>query len=246
MQYNRRDYESYQDSYGRESERNRSRNAENQWRTRNYRDERSGYDTSRQTNYGRGAGYFGATEPQYGPEYDYQDRYTNREGFATRQGRSSYRRSHLKCRDIMTRSVITCGLNTNLQEVAKLMRDEDIGAIPVVGENNYLAGIVTDRDLIVKGLTKPEDDAAISVKDCMSTDLYTANQNDRVVDVLEEMSDNQVRRIPVVDGRNRLVGIIAIADVANQTNNDRELADALESISKPTSWLHRVANFFGF
>src|SRR5215510_12005007 len=164
MQYNRRDYESYQDSYGRESARIRSRDAESEWRNRRNRQDQWRGEVNRQPQYGRGAGYYGSTEPQYGPEYDYQDSYANREGYATRQGRSSYRRSHLKCRDIMTRSVITCGLNTNLQEVARLMRDEDIGAIPVVGENNYLEGIVTDRDLIVKGLTKSEDDSAISVR----------------------------------------------------------------------------------
>jgi CBS domain-containing protein len=246
MQYNRKDYESYQDSYGRESAKNRSRDAENEWRNRGNRQDQWGNEVNRQPQYGRGAGNFGTTEPQYGPEYNYQAYYRNENTQTTREGHSSYRRSHLKCRDIMTRNVITCGLNTNLQEVARLMRDEDIGAIPVVGENNYLEGIVTDRDLIVKGLTKSEDDAAISIRDCLSTDLFTANQNDRVVDVIEEMGDNQVRRVPVVDGRNRLVGIIAMADVAKQTNNDHELAEALEGISKPASWLDRVAHFFGF
>ena len=154
MQYNRKDYESYQDSYGRESARNRSRDAEREWRNRGNRQDQWGNEVNRQPQYGRGAGYFGSTEPQYGPEYNYQSYYRNENTQTTREGRSSYRRSHLKCRDIMTRNVITCGLNTNLQEVARLMRDEDIGAIPVVGENNYLERNVTDSDLIVKDLSK--------------------------------------------------------------------------------------------
>src|SRR5262249_55951364 len=146
------------------------------------------------------------------------------------------RRSHLRCRDIMTRNVTTCNKETRLQELARLMRDEDIGAIPVLDENGILKGIVTDRDLITEGLTSNKADAEIKAEDCMTTDLYTANQNDRLVDVLREMGDHQVRRLPVVDNRERLVGIIAMADVATQTSKDRELEKTLKEISKPSSF----------
>jgi CBS domain-containing protein len=155
-------------------------------------------------------------------------------------------RSHLRCRDIMTRNIITARHDTLITEVARLMRDEDVGAVPVIGDDGKLAGIVTDRDLVVKGLNSDKNDAEIVAENCMSTDLYTVNQNDRLVEVIREMGDHQVRRIPVVDSRDRLVGIISMADVAIQTNKDKELGDALEEISQPSSWFGRLANMFSW
>lgn len=146
----------------------------------------------------------------------------------------------------MTRDVITCFINTPLKDVALLMREQDIGAVPVINQEGILEGIVTDRDLVVKGLTSNSDDAALKAQDCMSTDLYVAQKNDRVVDVIREMGDHQIRRVPVVDRRNRLVGIVAVADLATQTSRDRELGDAFEEISKPRTWFDRVARWLGF
>lgn len=155
-------------------------------------------------------------------------------------------RSHLRCRDIMTRNIITCRRDTPITEVARLMRDEDVGAMPVIGDDGKLAGIVTDRDLVVKGLNSDKSDSEITAEDCMSTDLYTVNQNDRLVDMIHEMGDHQVRRIPVVDSRDRLVGIISMADIATQTNKDMELKEALEEISQPSSWFGRLTNLFSW
>jgi len=146
----------------------------------------------------------------------------------------------------MTRNVLTCYTTTPIHEVARILRDEDIGALPVINNEGRLEGIVTDRDLIVKGLTSNADDASIKAEDCMSTDLYMASKNDRVVDVIRRMGDHQVRRVPVIDSRNRLVGIIAMADLATQTSKDRELGEAFEEISKPASWLDRVTRWLGF
>jgi CBS domain-containing protein len=125
------------------------------------------------------------------------------------------------------------------------MREGDIGSVPVVGADGELEGIVTDRDLVVKGLTSDKEDSQLRAEDCMSEDIYTANQNDRIVDVIREMGDHQVRRVPVVNSRNRLVGIVSVADLATQTNRDRELGDAIEEISQPSSWLDRIARWLG-
>src|SRR6185436_3091285 len=118
-------------------------------------------------------------------------------------------RSHLRCRDIMTRNVATCQRDTPIAEVARLMRSEDVGALPVIGPDGRLDGIITDRDIVVKGLNADKPEAELRAEDCMSDDLYTANQNDRVVEVIDEMGDHKIRRIPVVDSRGRLVGIVA-------------------------------------
>jgi CBS domain-containing protein len=128
-----------------------------------------------------------------------------------------------------------------------MMRDEDIGAIPVVDDNGKLEGIVTDRDLVVKGLNSDRNESDLRAEDCMTTDLYTADMNDRLVEVIREMGDNQVRRVPVVDKRERLVGIISMADIATQTSKDRELEEALEEISEPASnnsWFSRLTKAF--
>ena len=210
-------------------------------------------------------GYNVSREPNYATEQDRGNRgwgagadtnYGRGEGFRSyNEGRRSTRRnfygqgtqrSHLKCRDIMTRNVTTCNRDTPIFDVARIMRDEDIGSLPVIGPNGKLEGIVTDRDLVVGGLTSEKSEAELRAEDCMTDDLFTANQNDRLVDVINDMGDHQVRRVPVVDGRDRLVGIIAMADIAVQTNKDAELEEALEDISKPPSFLDKVANWFNW
>jgi CBS domain-containing protein len=215
-----------------------------------YRGYSRGYNMNREPNY--------QTEYDRGrPERSYENYGraplgTNRWGsseserWETRHYGQGPSRSHLRCRDIMTRNVTTCRRDTPMVEVARSMRNEDVGAIPVIDENGKLAGIVTDRDLVVKGLTSDKNDSELVAEDCMSTDLYTANQNDRLVEMIREMGDHQVRRILVVDGRDRLVGIISMADIATQTNKDNELEDALEEISQPSSWFGRLANLFSW
>jgi len=240
MQYGRREYESYRDLHDREdSDRQERRNAE-QWRSRNNEDDREAYAGRLQSRE-----YTDFDSRNKNRRLDYPDRYSGGASFREAFSHQGAKRSHLKCRDIMTRNVTTCSKNTHISTIAQLMRKEDIGAIPVLNEEGRLEGIVTDRDLVVEALTKNKADSELKAEDCMSTDLYTAWQNDRLVDVINQMGDHQIRRVPVVDSRNRLVGIISIADVATQTRKDRELESALQEISKPSSWLGRLAYFFG-
>jgi CBS domain-containing protein len=154
-------------------------------------------------------------------------------------------RSHLRCRDIMTVKVKAAAPDTPIREIARIMRDDDVGAVPIVSGDGKLAGIVTDRDLVVSGLTTDKGDTELTAHDCMSKDVYTAKLNDRVVDALEEMGDHQVRRIPIVDNKDRLIGIVSLSDVAHASHNDRELSHVLEHISRPSSWLRRLTNFLG-
>jgi len=238
-----------------------------------YRGYSRGYNLSREPNYRaeRDEGFMGQPTP-YGENYRrgtsqnrqpssrYNENYgrgpspLNRwpssedERAAVGRGfsRPGPQRSHARCRDIMTRNVTTCRRDTPITEVARIMRDEDVGAVPVIGNDGKLEGIITDRDIIVSGLTSDKNDAEILAEDCMSTDLYTANQNDRLVEVINEMGDHKVRRVPVVDSRDRLVGIISMADIAIETNKDMELAEALKDVSQPSSWLGRLANLFNW
>lgn len=169
-------------------------------------------------------------------------------------------RSHLRCRDIMTRDVTVAERNTTLEEVARMMRDEDTGVIPVVeqGEttsdsvtevqrvpartlsNGRLVGLITDRDIVIRSIAEGGDARSTRAEEVMTTDLHTVRPNDRVIEAIRKMGDKQVRRLPVVDREGLLRGIISMADVALETESDRELAEALEEISSGSSFWNRI------
>jgi CBS domain-containing protein len=172
-------------------------------------------------------------------------------------------RSHVRCRDIMTRDVTVATRTTTLQEVAVMMRDEDTGVIPVVEHpesltdlpesrpdinrvqpnvvgGSKLIGLITDRDIVVRAIAEGKDARATRAEEIMTAEVHTARPNDRVIDAIRKMGDKQVRRIPVVDRDNTLRGIISMADVALETEDDRELADALEEISSGSSFWSKV------
>lgn len=171
-------------------------------------------------------------------------------------------RSRLRCRDIMTRDLAVATRDTMLVECAQMMKQEDTGVIPVVeydtpvgnGRNegaaikyegrNYargrLTGLITDRDIVIRAVAENKDCASARAEDIMSVDIHTAHPNDRVVDVIRKMGDKQVRRIPVCNENGYLVGMISMADIAVETRNDRELAEAIEEISKGSSFWNRI------
>lgn len=170
-------------------------------------------------------------------------------------------RSRLRCRDIMTRDLAIATRDTMLGEVAQMMKQEDTGVIPVVEYDatagngrteterkyegrNYargrLIGLITDRDIVIRAVADNKDCASVRAEDIMSVDISTAHPNDRVVDVIRKMGDKQVRRIPVINENKYLVGMISMADIALETRQDRELAGALEDISKGSSFWNRI------
>ena len=174
----------------------------------------------------------------------------------------STERSRLRCRDIMTRDLAVATRDTALTEVALMMKQEDTGVIPVVDYDvrpgngnaeeagrkyqgrNYsrgkLVGLITDRDIVIRAISEGKDCTSVRAEDIMSVDIHTVHPNDRVVDVIRKMGDKQVRRIPVVNENTYLVGMISMADVAVETREDRELAEALEDISKGSSFWNRI------
>jgi len=174
-------------------------------------------------------------------------------------------RSRLRCRDIMTKDLAVASRETSIVQVALMMKQEDTGVIPVVeydvmagngraneGETkdrnhearNYsrgkLIGLITDRDIVIRAVAGGKDCNNTRAEDVMSVDIHTAHPNDRVVDVIRKMGDKQVRRIPVVNENKYLVGMISMADVAVETREDRELTEALEDISKGSSFWNRI------
>jgi CBS domain-containing protein len=129
----------------------------------------------------------------------------------------------------MTGNVKTANREMSLQEVAVLMRDGDMGAMPVL-ENGKLVGIVTDRDIVVRAIAEGRD-AETKIGDVMTTEIYSVKSDDFVFEAIRLMGDKQVRRIPVVSENGKLEGIIAMADVALEMEDEREIAETLEDIS---------------
>jgi CBS domain-containing protein len=103
-----------------------------------------------------------------------------------------------------------------------------------------LVGLITDRDIVIRAISEGRDATTTRAEEVMTTDIHSAQPNDRVVDAIRKMGDKQVRRIPVVDGGGNLRGIISMADVALETEEDRELADALEEISSGASFWSKI------
>ena len=134
-----------------------------------------------------------------------------------------------RCREIMTRNVTTATRETSLKDVAILMRDGDMGALPII-ENGKLAGIVTDRDIVVRAVAENKS-SDTPIGDVMTTEIYSVGENDFVFEAIRLMGDRQVRRVPIVNEAGELVGIIAMADVALETEDEREIAETLEEIS---------------
>ncbi|MGQ0813439.1 MAG: CBS domain-containing protein [Gemmatimonadota bacterium] len=138
-----------------------------------------------------------------------------------------------KARDIMTANPRVVTPDDSISRAAEIMRDSDVGVVPVVEDQGSmrLAGVVTDRDIAVRVVADGRG-SDCRTREVMSSGLATVRPDDDVDQVLDLMKREQVRRIPVVDGE-RLVGIIAQADVATDLGDDRKTGDVVEKISEP-------------
>ena len=145
--------------------------------------------------------------------------------------------SRLRCRDLMTKSVRTATASTTLRDIAVMMREGDMGAVPLV-DGGRLVGIVTDRDIVVRAVAEGKTSDS-PVGDVMTTDLVTAAPDDFVFEAARKMGDRQVRRLPIVDENGALAGIIAMADVALSTEDDEQIAETLEDISSGSSFWNK-------
>jgi CBS domain-containing protein len=138
----------------------------------------------------------------------------------------------MKCSDVMTKNPKTCAPTDNVQQAAQLMKTEDVGPIPIVGNNGKLEGIITDRDIVLKVVAEGRDPKTTKLAEVMTTDLIKCTLDGDIEEMLDLMEDNQVRRIPVVDSSGRLVGIISQADIATRLDDSEKTAELVEDISK--------------
>jgi CBS domain-containing protein len=136
----------------------------------------------------------------------------------------------MKVRDAMSRDVRVANPEESIRNAARLMAEIDVGALPV-GENDRLIGVITDRDIAVRAVAEGKAPTT-KVRDVMSQEVLYCYDDQDLDEIARNMADEQVRRLPVVDRDKRLVGIIALGDLAR--NEDAETAGAtIADISKP-------------
>lgn len=136
----------------------------------------------------------------------------------------------MKVTDIMTSEVDTCTPQASLQEVAAKMKEIDVGSMPVVN-NDKLVGIITDRDIVVRGLAENISlDAAVS--EILSGNMVTGSKDMSVEDAAELMADNQIRRLPIVEN-DQVVGMVSLGDIAVKDKSYGNADIALDEVSEP-------------
>jgi CBS domain-containing protein len=132
-------------------------------------------------------------------------------------------------RDIMTTNPRTIEPSTPIFEAARIMRDEDIGSLPIT-EGNQLFGTITDRDITIRAIAEGRDPQGTTVQEIASRDLITVDPQQDLDEALRLMAKHQVRRLPVVEEDGKLVGIVAQADVA-QVGDDARTGETVQQIS---------------
>src|SRR3954447_4849120 len=137
----------------------------------------------------------------------------------------------MKVSQLMTKNVSVADLETTLEEIATMMRDEDAGAIPVLDEKKVV-GIVTDRDIVVRCIAEGRDPVGTTSEDILSADLTTIRPNDDVDSASRVMAQRQVRRLPVVNESGQLLGMLSLGDIAVKEDGDAGSAEALHGVSR--------------
>ena len=122
----------------------------------------------------------------------------------------------MKVKDVMHRGVEWVEPETPITEIARKMRDEDIGAVPV-GEHDHLVGMVTDRDIVTRGLARVRNCMELVARDVMTKPIVYARSDEDVEDALHIMVKNQIRRLPVIDENKRLAGILSLGDILRES-----------------------------
>lgn len=155
---------------------------------------------------------------------------------AASAGRGWWQGQALTAADVMTARLTTVPRHLPVTEIAELMRRESVGAVPVIDADDCLVGLVTDRDIVVRGCVSSRPLDQQTAAEVMTTNLECARAEDSLVRLVERMARRGVRRLPVLDGHqrrgSRLVGMVSFEEVATHALDDPELAEALERLSQ--------------
>lgn len=142
----------------------------------------------------------------------------------------------MKVRDMMSKNIATVKPDTPIIEVAKVLKDMNIGSVPVC-DGNKVVGIVTDRDIVIRELAMGKDVKRDVAKDVMTSGVTTASPDMDIHDASKIMAQRQIRRLPVVEN-GALIGMLALGDIAVQSKLEDDAGEALSDISKPTHTMY--------
>jgi CBS domain-containing protein len=137
----------------------------------------------------------------------------------------------------MTMDPTCCLASDPVSRAAEIMKSEDVGSVPVVDDatSKHLTGILTDRDIVLQVVAVGKDPKSVKIEEAMTRNPVTCKPEEDIQNAFDRMSQHQVRRIPVVDGRDRVVGIIAQADLATRLDRPEKFEKAVENISQPVA-----------
>jgi CBS domain-containing protein len=136
----------------------------------------------------------------------------------------------MKVKDAMHKGVDWVSPDTPVSELAKLMRDHDVGAIPI-GENDRLIGMVTDRDIVCKGLAQDNFDASrATASEVMTTDIHCCREDEDLTRAVQHMEELKVRRLPVINQSKRMIGMLSLGDISHAAPLDL-LSECVKSVS---------------
>ena len=134
-------------------------------------------------------------------------------------------------RDVMTPNPECVSERDSIRDVARIMKDKDTGVVPVV-DGKRVIGLITDRDIVVRGIAEGRDLSNASVNELMTRGVRSVKEDTPLNEVLTLMGSAEIRRLPVVNGNDELVGIVSIGDIASQSNEDNRVGKAVEDISQ--------------
>jgi len=138
----------------------------------------------------------------------------------------------MQVKDVMTHGVECVNPDTTLQEAARKMKDLDVGPLPVC-DHDRLAGMITDRDITVRGVAEGKDPRNSRVRDVMSEGINYCFDDEDVADAARQMREKQIRRLVVLNREKRMVGIVSLGDLAVETGDEHLSGDTLRKVSQP-------------
>lgn len=136
-----------------------------------------------------------------------------------------------KIRDVMTASPECVSDGDSIRDVARIMKDRDTGVVPVVNGKKVI-GLITDRDIVIRGIAEGKNLDGVRVSELMTKSVRSVRDDANVDEVLNLMSSAEIRRVPVVNASDELVGIVSIGDIASNSPQDAKVGKAIEDISE--------------
>jgi CBS domain-containing protein len=134
-------------------------------------------------------------------------------------------------RDVMTPNPECVSEKDSIRDAARIMKDQDTGIVPVV-DGRKIIGLITDRDIVVRGIAEGKNLENVRVNELMSKSVRTVTEDSSVDDALQLMSNAEVRRVPVVTSNQEIVGIVSLGDIASNASQPGKVGNAVENISE--------------